>query len=118
MNFVTNFAQDVQALNNLARDSFGIRFLNPGDELETLMNEDTSNSLSFQPLNSSEPLLFRGDISSEEFNIADLDFSSLQDGYIEIKLDVIDPNGNPGEETHIAYYLIAVSYTHLTLPTI
>ena len=81
---------------------------------------NSSNSLSFQPLNSSEPLLFTGDISSEEFNIADLDFSSLQDGYIEIKLDVIDPNGNPGEETHIAYYLIegnTISYVGTTLST-
>jgi hypothetical protein len=79
---------------------------------------NVSNSFPFKPMNSSEPLLFTGDISSEEFNIADLDFSSLQDGYIEIKLDVIDPNGNPGQETHIAYYSIEgnnISYVGTTL---
>ena len=79
---------------------------------------NSSNSFSYQPLNSSEPLLFTGDISSEEFNIADLDLSSLQDGYVEIKLDVIDPNGNPGEETHVAYYSIegnTISYVGTTL---
>ena len=79
---------------------------------------NSSNSFSYQPLNSSEPLVFTGDISSEEFNIADLDLSSLQDGYVEIKLDVIDPNGNPGEETHVAYYSIegnTISYVGTTL---
>ena len=53
VNFVTNFAQDTQALNNLAMDSFGIKFLNPGEELETLMNEDSSN---FQEFYNSEKL--------------------------------------------------------------
>jgi hypothetical protein len=53
VNFVTNFAQDVEALNKLALDSFGIRFLNPGDELETLMNETRSN---FQEFYNSEKL--------------------------------------------------------------
>lgn len=79
---------------------------------------NSPNSFPFQPLNSSEPLIFTGDISSEEFNIADLDLSSLQDGYVEIKLDVTDPNGNEGQETYVAYYTIegnTISYVGTTL---
>ena len=63
-------------------------------------------------------MLFIGDISSEEFSIADLDLSSLQDGYIEIELDVTDPNGNLGEEPYVAYYSIegnTISYVGTTL---
>ena len=89
----------------------------------TVKNVDSStsngsNSFSFQPLSSSDSLLFIGDISSEEFSIADLDLSSLQDGYIEIELDVTDPNGNLGEEPYVAYYSIegnTISYVGTTL---
>ena len=79
-----------------------------------------ANSLSFKPMNSSQALLFTGDISSEEFNIADLDLSSLKDGYVEIKLDVTDPNGNDGQETYVDYYLInnnTISYVGSSLNT-
>lgn len=78
------------------------------------------NSYGFQHMNTITPLTFEGDISSEEFNIANLDLSSLQDGYVEIKLDVTDPNGNEGQETYAAYYLIndnTISYVGTSLST-
>ena len=37
----------------------------------------------------------------------------MQDGYVEIKLDVTDPNGNEGQKTDTTYYLIddnSISY--------
>lgn len=80
----------------------------------------SSNVYGFQAMNLSSPLIFTGDISSEEFNISDFDLSSLQDGYVEIKLDVTDPNGNEGQDTDVAYYLISnntISYVGTALST-
>jgi hypothetical protein len=84
------------------------------------VNSNSTNSFGFQPMNSNSPLFFTGDISAEDFNIADLDLSSLQNGYIEIKLDITDPNGNLGEEAYVAYYLIdnnTISYVGTALST-
>ena len=81
---------------------------------------NSTNSSYFKPMNSSQTIILTGDIFSEEFNIADLDLSSLQDGYVEIKLDVTDPNGNEGQETYMDYYLInnnTISYVGSSLNT-
>jgi hypothetical protein len=91
----------------------------------TAQNVNSSQSSSsspnrYQSSNTLNPLIFTGDISSEEFNIADLNLSSLQEGYVEIKLDVTDPNGNEGQETYVDYYLIKnniISYVGSSLNT-
>jgi hypothetical protein len=91
----------------------------------TAQNVNSSQSSSsspnrYQASNTLNPLIFTGDISSEEFNIADLNLSSLQEGYVEIKLDVTDPNGNEGQETYVDYYLIKnniISYVGSSLNT-
>ena len=47
-----------------------------------------------------------------------MDLSGLGEGYVEIKLEITDPNGNLGEEPHIAYYSIegtTISYVGTTL---
>jgi len=83
-------------------------------------NSNASRASGVKQLNSNDPLTFTGDISSEEFNISNLDLSSLQDGYIELKLEITDPNGNLGEEPYITYYLIennSISYAGTSLST-
>jgi hypothetical protein len=45
--FATNFGNNSDAISKIANISFGIRFLDPGDELKNLMNEDPSNFQSF-----------------------------------------------------------------------
>lgn len=67
---------------------------------------NNSNRSSFRSQNSYEPIYYTGEIPSTEFNISQLDLSSLNEGYVEIKLEITDPNGNNGEEPHVAYYLI------------
>ena len=67
---------------------------------------NTSNSIAYSTLNSNKPLNYAGEISSADFNITDLDLSSLNEGYVEIKLEITDPNGNKGKEPYVAYYLI------------
>jgi hypothetical protein len=83
-------------------------------------NSNASRTSGVKQINSTDPLTFTGDISSEEFNISNLDLSSLEDGYIELKLEITDPNGNLGEEPYIAYYLIennSISYAGTSLST-
>ena len=83
-------------------------------------NSNASRTSGVKQINSTDPLTFTGDISSEEFNISNLDLSSLQDGYIELKLEITDPNGNLGEEPYITYYLIennTISYAGTSLST-
>jgi hypothetical protein len=83
-------------------------------------NSNASRTSGVKQINSTDPLTFTGDISSEEFNISNLDLSSLQDGYIELKLEITDPNGNLGEEPYITYYLIennSISYAGTSLST-
>ena len=67
---------------------------------------NSSDSHSFSPLNSPNLLSLSGDITSEEFSISNLDLFNLENGYIEVKLEVKDPNRNFGLEPHLAYYLI------------
>lgn len=45
--FATNFGNDASAIATIADQNFGIKFLDPGTELRTLMNEDASNFQSF-----------------------------------------------------------------------
>ena len=83
-------------------------------------NSNASRIFGVKQSNTTDPLKFTGDISSEEFNISNLDLSSLEDGYIEIKLEITDPNGNLGEEPYITYYLIennSISYAGTSLST-
>ena len=83
-------------------------------------NSNASRIFGVKQSNTTDPLKFTGDISSEEFNISNLDLSSLEDGYIEIKLEITDPNGNLGEEPYIIYYLIennSISYAGTSLST-
>ncbi len=53
VNYITDFARDKNALNWLARERFGVEFLEPNSFLEELMNEDQSN---FQEFYNSEKL--------------------------------------------------------------
>ena len=42
----------------------------------------------------------------------------MNEGYVEIKLEITDPNGTNGEEPHVAYYLIegnTITYIGTTL---
>ena len=83
-------------------------------------NSNASRISGVKQINSTDLLTFTGDISSEEFNISNLDLSSLEDGYIELKLEITDPNGNLGEEPYITYYLIennSISYAGTSLST-
>ena len=47
VNFITDFARDDEMVSWLARERFGIEFLKPGDLLEELMSEDSSNFQEF-----------------------------------------------------------------------
>lgn len=47
ISFATNFGNDADAVASIADQNFGIKFLNPGDELRGIMNEDPSNFQSF-----------------------------------------------------------------------
>tara|TARA_X000000950_G_scaffold280460_1_gene375125 strand:- start:49 stop:3717 length:3669 start_codon:yes stop_codon:yes gene_type:complete len=83
-------------------------------------NSNTSNRFVFRPLNMNGPLYYTGEISTTEFNISQLDLSSLGEGYVEIKLEITDPNGNLGELPYVAYYTIegnSISYVGTTLST-
>lgn len=77
-------------------------------------SSSTTTSNKFQSMKKAfSSLIFTGEILTEDFSIANLDLSSLQDGYVEIKLDVTDPNGNEGQKTDTTYYLIddnSISY--------
>ncbi len=53
VNYITDFARDKETLNWLARERFGVEFLEPNPFLEELMNEDQSN---FQEFYNSEKL--------------------------------------------------------------
>jgi hypothetical protein len=53
VNFITNFANDDDMVNWIAQESFGVTFMQPNQELEDLMNEDSSN---FQEFFSEEKL--------------------------------------------------------------
>ena len=84
----------------------------------TTDNSSAPNSFGFSPLNSNGPIYYTGDIPATDFNISQLDLSGLGEGYVEIKLEITDPNGNLGEEPHIAYYSIegsTISYVGTTL---
>ena len=67
---------------------------------------NSSNRPNFRSQNSYETVNYTGDITSTEFNISQLDISSLNEGYVEIKLEITDPNGNMGEEPYMGYYSI------------
>ncbi len=45
--YATNFGNDVNAIGAIASQNFGIKFLEPGNELRILMNEDVNNFQSF-----------------------------------------------------------------------
>jgi hypothetical protein len=47
ISFATNFGNDASAVSSIADQNFGIKFLDPGDELRKIMNEDPSNFQSF-----------------------------------------------------------------------
>lgn len=53
VNFITNFAQNKEVVDWLARERFGIKFLMPGKDFETFMGDDKSN---FQEFYNSEKL--------------------------------------------------------------
>lgn len=81
-------------------------------------SSNNTNSYSFEPLNNSSSLVFEGVISSENFNVDNLDLSSLENGYMEVNLNITDPNGNEGQETHSTFYLIdnnSITYVGTTL---
>jgi len=47
ISFATNFGNDASAVSSIADQNFGIKFLDPGEELRKIMNEDPSNFQSF-----------------------------------------------------------------------
>lgn len=49
VNYATDYGLDASAVETLAQQGFGIRFLNPGQELQTIMNENAGNFQSFSP---------------------------------------------------------------------
>lgn len=49
VNFATDYGRDAGAVASLAQQGFGIRFLDPGSELQTLMNENAGNFQSLSP---------------------------------------------------------------------
>lgn len=59
-----------------------------------------------QPNSSTQEISFSGQIINETISLSNLNLSSLEDGYVEVSLDVIDPNGNSGASTNKQYYKI------------
>jgi hypothetical protein len=59
---------------------------------------------SFPGSSSQNDLVYTGSIESEEFNLDDLDFSKVQNGYNKFILTVTDQVGNVGDE-NVLYYL-------------
>jgi hypothetical protein len=49
VNFATDYGRDAGAVASLAQQGFGIRFLDPGPELQTLMGENAGNFQSLSP---------------------------------------------------------------------
>lgn len=45
--YATNYGKNSDAIASIANQNFGIKFLDPGDELKSIMNEDVSNFQSF-----------------------------------------------------------------------
>jgi len=45
--FATNYGTDSDAISKIANQNFGIKFLDPGNELKSIMNEDPNNFQSF-----------------------------------------------------------------------
>jgi hypothetical protein len=81
-------------------------------------SSNTPSSFGYSTFNSNEIINYTGEISSVDFNITDLDLSSLNEGYVEIKLEITDPNGNSGEVPYVAYYTIegtTIRYVGTTL---